>query len=78
MDDKIMRAFVEIDRDAVEKRKIAVYFSNERRAIFDEGEVIFRTGASAPWTKEIEDHGGAIVNWDNVCYVRPVVEDEEP
>ena len=26
MDDKIMRAFVEIDRDAVEKRKIAVCF----------------------------------------------------
>lgn len=53
-----------------EKRKIAVYFANERRAVFDECEVEFRTGSAVPWAKEIEDHGGVIINWDNVCYIK--------
>lgn len=60
-----------------EKRKIAVYFANERRAVFDEGEVEFRTGSTVPWVKEIEDHAGVIINWDNVCYIKPFVEEDE-
>ena len=60
-----------------EKRKIAVYFANERRAVFEEGEVEFRTGSAVPWAKEIEDRGGVIINWDNVCYVKPFVEEDQ-
>ena len=55
---------------------ITVYFVNGRKATFHENEVIFRTGASAPWAKEIEDHGGVIINWDNVTYIKQEVEDE--
>ena len=49
---------------------IRVYFTNGKCAVFPENEVIIRTGGSAPWAKEIEDHGGVIVNWDNVCYIK--------
>ena len=55
---------------------LTVYFVNDRKATFKENEVIFRTGASAPWAKEIEDHGGVIVNWDNVTYIKPEEADE--
>ena len=60
-----------------EKKRLAVYFANERRVVFGDGEVEFRTGSAVPLAKEIEDHGGVIINWDNVCYIKPFVEEDE-
>lgn len=57
--------------EATGEKKILVFFTNGKRATFREEEVQFRTGASAPWARELDKCAGqSIVNWDNVCFIR--------
>ncbi len=69
--------------------RIKVYFIDEHKAVFDRDKVSFRgsDGAFFSFSEEIEEDccysdlvsdGRVMVNWDNVCFVREIEEEEEP
>ena len=61
------------------EKQIAVYFSNSRLAKFPADKVRFaRMGSQIDETYEPDIADGyAVVNWDNVCFVRPFEKKEE-
>ena len=58
--------------------KICVYFNNDYRAVFDRKDVLI---LCAPEDVGAIDHiklaDRTVVNWDNVCFIRPYEEKEE-
>ena len=62
------------------EKQVAVYFLNGKRAIFPESEIIVRGGDNPPWDKEFANliHSGkTVINWKNVCFSRPLKEEDE-
>lgn len=56
--------------------KICVYFNNNYRAVFDRKDVLIaRAPGDAPNTIKLSDV--TVVNWNNVCFIRPYEEKEE-
>ena len=58
--------------------KICVYFNNDYRAVFDRKDVLILcapddVGAINPTT--LADR--TVVNWDNVCFIRPYEEKDQ-
>ena len=65
------------------EKKIAVYFTNGKRAVFDESELTIRGGDKPPREEElthltdVTDAGKTVVNWNNVCFARLYMEEED-
>lgn len=58
--------------------KICVYFNNDYRAIFDRKDVlIIRAPEDLPAFDRIKMGSATVVNWSNVCFIRPYEEKEE-
>ncbi len=59
-------------------KSVIVYFENNRSTRFDAGRVVMCREMPEPeQLAEILGKGMAVVNWNQVCYVRPVTETEE-
>ena len=58
--------------------KICVYFNNDYRAVFDRKDVlIIRAPEDLPTVDHIKVGNMTVVNWNNVCFIRPYEEKDQ-